>query len=331
MLLLEVLSWQFDGKSGTFNWYANYATNMLFAWSTPMITCGWASYLDYQIYGSYDRLKSRWFYIQPIIMNTILIVVNLFRPLIFSVNTQNIYSRESGMWLIVLINSITFFYICYIAYKNRSNMNQEITTVLFLYVCMPVLAAGLQVILYGVFVLWPTMAITLVLTYIFLETISASKDYLTGLMTRHKMDNYLEYLLYKKKSFNIVMIDLNDFKMINDTYGHVKGDLCLKLFSKELSAVFKSAKLVSRYAGDEFVIIDENYSLFEIETYIKQLKNNLFTLSQTSEIEFLMTFSHGVFHNDPKDKNDYETVMHITDQNMYRNKKVMKTSCERTN
>ena len=324
MLILEVLSWQFDGMSGTFNWYANYTTNMLFLWSTPMITCGWASYFDYHLYGSYERLKKRWFYIQPLIINTIFIIINFFKPFIFSVSSENIYQREPFMWLIVIVNTIIFFYICYIAYKKKDNMDKEILAVLLMYIFMPVLAAGIQVRVYGIFIMWPTMAITIVLTYIFLETVSTSKDYLTGLVSRHRMDDYLEYMLEQKKVFTLVMIDLNDFKMINDTYGHVNGDAALKVFSKELKAVFHQAKLVSRYAGDEFVLILEKFTEKDIIDEFDRLRDTLFVIHQNNELPFLITFSYGYHLNDSDKDYNYQTIMSITDLKMYENKEHMK-------
>jgi len=324
MLLFEVLSWQFDMKTGTFNWYANYTANMLFAWSTPMITCAWASYLDYQLYGSHERLKKRWFYIHPLIINTIFIIINFFRPFIFSVNAENVYQREPFMWLIVLVNTLTFIYICYLAYKKKENINKEILSVLLMYIFMPVLAAGIQVLVYGAFVLWPTMAITVVLTYIFLETISTSKDYLTGLVSRHRMDDYLEYMLHQKRVFTLVMIDLNDFKSINDTYGHIKGDVALKVFSSELESVFNRAKIVSRYAGDEFVLILEKFTEEDIIKGFDELRDNLFIIHKNKELPFLITFSYGHHTNHLDEDYDYQTIMNITDLKMYDNKELMK-------
>jgi len=324
MLLLEVLSWQFDMKPGTFNWYANYTTNMLFAWSTPMITCAWASYLDYQLYESHERLKKRWFYIHPLIINTIFIVINFFTPFIFSVNAENVYQREPFMWLIVVVNTFAFFYICYLAYKKKESINNEILTVLLMYVFMPVLAAGVQVLVYGAFVMWPTMAITLVITYIFLETVSTSKDYLTGLVSRHRMDDYLEYMLENKKVFTLVMIDLNDFKRINDTHGHIKGDAALKVFSSELASVFNKAKIVSRYAGDEFVLILEKFTDEDIIKRFDELRDKLFMIHQKKELPFLITFSYGHHTNHLDEDYDYQTIMNITDLKMYENKEQMK-------
>ncbi len=200
MLIFEIVSWQFDGLPGQFNWYANYISNWLFGWSTPIITCVWASYIDYQMFGSVDRLRKRWFYIYPVVANTILFIINFFSPIVFSVSPDNVYAREPFMWMIIVINTATLFYICWMGYQNRHTIQREIGFVLIMFVAFPAVAAAIQVMVYGAFILWPMMAVTLVITYIFLETVSSSKDYLTGVYSRNRVDQYIDLLLAQGKS-----------------------------------------------------------------------------------------------------------------------------------
>lgn len=326
MLLLEVISWQFNEKPGIFNWYANYISNMLFAWSTPIITCVWASYIDYHMFKSYKRLQKRFFYVHALAINTVFIIINFFTPFIFSVDTQNIYKREPFMWLIVLINTITFIYICSLTYRNKSKINKEIIVVLLSYIFLPVVAAGLQVIIYGAFILWPTMAVTVVLTYIFLETVTTSTDYLTGLVNRLRIDDYLEFYLDNKKVFTVIIIDLNDFKEINDNYGHINGDLALKLFSRNLKKVFNKANIIGRYGGDEFIILTEVHSKDEISELFNNLRMKLSIICKEKELPFTISFSYGNHENCPQKNYNYETIVNITDKKMYENKLLLKGS-----
>ena len=165
MLILEMLSWAFDGVPGKNG--LNYFFNMIFAWSTSLTTGIIASYIDYHMFESYSRLKRRWFYIHNFIFAGILIVANLFYPILFSITPNNEYSREPLMILLPLMSLMMFLYISCLAYRNRKRIHREVIWVVLLYVCMPLLAAFFQVSVYGVFILWPFMAITLVLTYIF--------------------------------------------------------------------------------------------------------------------------------------------------------------------
>lgn len=320
MLLLEIVSWQFDGKAGTFNYYANYISNMLFAWSTTLLTCIWASYIDYHMFASVDRLKQRFYYLHPMIINTVFIIINFFTPFIFSVSENNVYSREKFMWLIVIQNAALLIYLWREAFKNRKTINNEIIFSILLFVILPAFASAIQVIVYGAFVLWPTMAVTIVITYIFLETISTSKDYLTGLLSRHRLDNHIDYKIGLRKPFGVIMIDLDGFKKINDEYGHISGDRALKIFSKALITSASDEMIIGRYAGDEFLVITKVLSDIELSEYKIELENNLRKLEIKDEIQYKVEFSMGYSSWCLDDNYDYETLINTADSNMYQQK-----------
>lgn len=324
LLVLEVLSWTFDRVPGQN--VLNYTFNLLFCLSTSLVIPILASYLDYHIYGSYDRLKKRWFYIQPFILAGLLLLINIFEPVLFSVSVDNIYHRESLMIVMPIINISIFAYLCYLAYKRRAYIQREVIWVIFIYVLIPAIAAFIQVAFFGIFILWPMMAVTVVLTYIFLETISTSRDYLTGLFSRHRIDDYLEYMLKYKKSFILVMIDIDNFKSINDKHGHLSGDLALKAFSKSLSRSFKKAKVVGRYAGDEFILIIDNYNLSEMKEKLCKVEVQMEELCDSGETEFLVTFSYGYYERAENELISYEDIINSVDKMMYCNKESSKTT-----
>jgi len=83
----------------------------------------------------------------------------------------------------------------------------------------------------------------------------ASRDALTGLDNRHGVETKTERRIAEKRPFCIVMLDLNGFKQVNDTYGHLAGDDLLKQFSAELRSASRSTDVVGRWGGDEFVLV----------------------------------------------------------------------------
>lgn len=83
----------------------------------------------------------------------------------------------------------------------------------------------------------------------------ASNDGLTGLANRREVEHQLEVRVSRGKPFCVVIIDLNGFKRINDTYGHVAGDAVLKEFASELRRFFRPLDTVGRWGGDEFVVV----------------------------------------------------------------------------
>lgn len=88
----------------------------------------------------------------------------------------------------------------------------------------------------------------------------ASTDALTGLMNRRGLENFFEQELSRIRRGTsdgavLVMIDLDGFKAINDTYGHKAGDECLKQVSKQVMKSIRFTDGAARFGGDEFAIL----------------------------------------------------------------------------
>lgn len=83
----------------------------------------------------------------------------------------------------------------------------------------------------------------------------ASRDALTSLGNRRRIEFELEHLEQQKRPYCLVMVDVNGLKHINDCFGHVAGDQVLKQFATELVTALRPAGLVGRWGGDEFVVV----------------------------------------------------------------------------
>jgi diguanylate cyclase len=86
------------------------------------------------------------------------------------------------------------------------------------------------------------------------ERISAL-DPLTGLANRRAFESQLQVRIEKRCVFSLLLMDLNEFKSVNDRYGHLAGDDLLRQFAAELNAQFAATDLVGRWGGDEFVVL----------------------------------------------------------------------------
>jgi diguanylate cyclase (GGDEF)-like protein len=88
---------------------------------------------------------------------------------------------------------------------------------------------------------------------------SASKDPLTGALNRqllfHIFSTQFEVSRAVEKKFSLIIADLDDFKFINDTYGHVEGDRVLKSFAAMLIHILRDSDFVIRFGGEEFLLI----------------------------------------------------------------------------
>ncbi|MFA9464189.1 MAG: GGDEF domain-containing protein [Velocimicrobium sp.] len=97
-------------------------------------------------------------------------------------------------------------------------------------------------------------------------------DALTGLHNRHSIQDYLENIRLNKIDFSVILCDIDDFKKINDTYGHVCGDQVLVYISNVLKSLIRENGIISRWGGEEILIVLPNYSLEQAKEIAEQLR-----------------------------------------------------------
>jgi diguanylate cyclase (GGDEF)-like protein len=83
----------------------------------------------------------------------------------------------------------------------------------------------------------------------------ALRDGLTGLANRRNVEERIKWRIAHQQAFSVLVIDLNGFKPVNDTYGHLAGDSLLKQFSQELRSNLRSTDTAGRWGGDEFIVV----------------------------------------------------------------------------
>ncbi len=105
----------------------------------------------------------------------------------------------------------------------------------------------------------------------------AFHDPLTGLLNRRVMEKILQREFIRSKRYltdlSVIFLDLDNFKSINDSFGHDKGDEALVLTAKALIKMKRSSDTVSRFAGDEFVVILPSTNINNSQQYINRVKD----------------------------------------------------------
>jgi diguanylate cyclase (GGDEF)-like protein len=103
----------------------------------------------------------------------------------------------------------------------------------------------------------------------------ASHDALTGLDNRQGVEIKLQRRIEARRPFCVVMLDLNGFKQVNDTYGHEAGDDLLKQFSTELRSASRATDVIGRWGGDEFVVVLDG-KLEEAQAHVERMQKWIF-------------------------------------------------------
>lgn len=141
-------------------------------------------------------------------------------------------------------------------------------------------------------------------------------DNLTKAYNKNAILNIMDDLISDRKIeyFSVIMFDLDNFKTLNDTLGHVKGDLCLRSLSSIAFESIRDSDFFGRYGGDEFLIVLPNANLQTALTISERFRTSVFTKTQP-----YFTVSVGLASY-PADGKNVKAILGIADKGLYLSK-----------
>ncbi len=148
-------------------------------------------------------------------------------------------------------------------------------------------------------------------------------DELTELPNRRYINSFLENRLKEyiefKMPFGLIMLDIDNFKKVNDTYGHDVGDLVLQNVSKTLKKAFRQSDLAGRWGGEEFLSVlsgVDEASIRKASEKARSLVENSVTLYGKGELKVTVSLGATLFNND----DTLEKALKRVDDAMYKSK-----------
>jgi diguanylate cyclase (GGDEF)-like protein len=165
------------------------------------------------------------------------------------------------------------------------------------------------------------VTLTLIAVFVGFQNYEISTDSLTGLNNRRRFDKYISSAsteIYPSRKLFLLMMDINHFKKINDTFGHLEGDCALM----EAAALLRQACMdddifLARYGGDEFVAVGMFEDREEAEQYKKKIRNRFDRRNRKEQILYQLVLSIGIAEYHMELSDGLETLIREADQNMY--------------
>lgn len=153
----------------------------------------------------------------------------------------------------------------------------------------------------------------------------ANNDFLTNIPNRKSIIDYLNNILKTEKNISCMMIDIDDFKLYNDTYGHLAGDECLIGLAKDIeNYIFENGGKVGRFGGEEFLAVFADKE----ENKIIEIANRLVDRVREKHIDFLpnsdfqvLTISIGVHIIKEMENMEVNSIIAFADDALYKAKK----------
>ncbi len=320
-IVMEAIGWVFDGRPGQLSRVIGYTADVLLISCSMLPLMVWTLYVEILINNNVKPIrKTTIIFIILLVLNAILALTSPANNLYFYLDENNVYHRGPWAILAILVHVSLFIYNFLLLILNWKRINKNNRSAMLLFLFPPLIGFSLQMFFYGLSTSWVGVSLSTLIAYIRIQSQTIKTDYLTGLNNRRQLDYYLRYK-FKNSSdsrpFAGVMIDIDNFKCINDEYGHEAGDKVLAATAITLKDFFRSGDFIARYGGDEFVVIFDIKDEEKLEKRMKELQKKVLLYNQTNEESFDLNFSLGYKVFNPEENKTSDEFLKSLDELMY--------------
>lgn len=307
-----------DGKPGIENYLLIICCNTWLYIGHIIISVCWVflvvKYLDFRL----SKIHKNIIFVLSSVTITF-VIINIFVPIIFSIDENNVYSRTDNNW-IYYVSQLFFIFdgLAIYLYSKRKYGSIKFFPV-WEFIIPAMIGMGIQKFIYGVSTITPFTIISLACLSSCFQSELLFTDKLTSLYNRYYLSVLENRIKKYKLDCTIMMIDINRFKYINDTYGHNIGDQAIMELSKLLRSVVNIQGEVLRYAGDEFILVLNMQEKSKVEKIISKIYEELNNFNLYSGNPYKLSIAIG-YSEINLTKHSMDELLDITDKLMYKNK-----------
>lgn len=305
--ILEVITLVVDGMPKEYRWL-NIVSNYLGFGLSPVPSICLIYALDKKSIVGKEMKIAIFFEITFLLF----LAISIPFGLVFSVSADNIYSRGPFFYIYIIVYFLSILYLLLstiITSLNFQNRSKKLIYPLGLFLLAETI---IQILTPDLHVSWLCITLLSVLYFIYCNEMWHQLDGLTGLLSQ---DSYLNSTseIYKGEGV-LIVFDVDDFKLVNDKYGHLKGDACLSEIADCIKRAYSSYGYCYRIGGDEFCVLltNKGKEVECLDIFLSLLEE------KRSMYEFIPTVSYG---SSPLSKEDILIIKERADKNMYEFKK----------
>ena len=242
----------------------------------------------------------------------IFLVISIPFKLIFFINDNGLYMKSWGYPVFIVSYILFKLYLIYIAFIKIKRFKTANWFSLIILLIAFLVGSGIQLYDPTIHTAWSCLTLILIVYYAYYNELCRQLDEMTNLYSHQAYNHNISNI---KPGNYLIIMDCDEFKNLNDTYGHAEGDKCLIAIAGEIKNVFDKYGICYRIGGDEFaVIINKN---IDIEEKIKELKEYLSIRRES--LKTLPNVSIGYLRYE--DGNDINLFREDVDRLMYKNKR----------
>lgn len=289
----------------------------------------WIMYCIKILYPEYKMEKIKKVLISlPFLAVVFVSFISINNGWLYFITDENIYLKGKYVYLMVILTVIYWLIGLVLDIKEIIQQDRVREKTVYFTLALfpfPVFISNILQIKYdGLPIIWISAALALLILFINVQNNHVSRDPLTGLFNKRQTNRQIAWEIKHLKNAEYylfsIMIDVDRFKQINDTYGHIMGDKALVDVAHILRRNFRKKDFIGRFGGDEFIVIGHIKNPEEINILTERIKylENEYN-SKNSMYHLSLSVGHSVFNKN--DDIDFEYFIAESDKKMYDIKK----------
>lgn len=263
-----------------------------------------------------EKQKKKYVYIY-LGVHAVLEVCSAFTGFIYYVDENSVYTHGPFYWIYILAYMLSVVYTIWIVLRNLKRYQYNGGKYFGLVILFMATGIVIQTVDSSLKVDYMALGIAAIMIYVFTLEMIYQTDELTELVNRRGFENYASHL---QEKCVLLFIDVDDFKSVNDTYGHAYGDTVLKTIGRTIRKQYAEYGKCFRYGGDEFCVVITK-SLGDIDAFNRATVRELDKLREKDPK--LPTISIGYAYYDHNYENAMDSIAEA-DRMMYQHKKIKK-------
>ena len=329
LCISDIASWLCNERLFKGVYFLLEVSNITYDIAITQCCYAWLIYVSLRTDGITGTSKKRMLITAiPLMVMALVLLTNPITGFVFSIE-NGVYSRQSG---IILHWIISWGYLIAAEMKALLKIKKQVTRYakrkladLLWFIVAPACAAVIQMLFYGTTAMQCGVTFSIVLiTFVFLQD-KMSLDTLTGLNNRAGLENYINQRLEKSNApLTVLMCDVDGFKQINDSLGHLVGDFALKSIAGILKTACNdciNSLFLCRYGGDEFIICGDGANEKELSDFMDSVNAGIAKFNSGSENVFTLEISTGNATGTCNSYDDVEALISVADAAMYESKR----------
>ncbi len=268
---------------------------------------------------------TRRLWLLPSLINIVVTVLSPVFGFIFYIDANNQYLRGDAFFIFVATYIINHLFLVIRTLDMGKKYNYPIMWKTLALSFFTIVGTSIQLVEPLAYSSWHCVTLALFLYYLLMSEFDSSFDMLTGLYNRANFNREIGDMV-NRSELSVIVFDIDDFKGVNDTYGHDYGDHVIRTVASVVRESFNHHYKCFRYGGDEFVVMGYETDSEKIDSKLKGMINSLSKLRQQGNHMPTISYGYSIFEGGTT--LCFEKILKEADDQMYRYKRNHKSTAD---